>query len=115
MDIGANIRRFRTLKGVSQQFLADALEISQRQLSRIENNQTEIKFSCVEKIRRILNINLYQLIDHVENTALEINQKSVSENNSISTAHLMNQYEKYIAHLEKEVVFLRKLLEQKNS
>lgn len=114
MDIGANIRKFRILNGFSQQYMANTLGVSQRQLSRIENNQTEVKFSCVQKISHALGISFYQLINHQEKTSVGKNHKNVLKNNSISANHLMKQYEKHIAHLETEVAFLRKLLEQKN-
>ena len=114
MDIGANIRRFRIQNGFSQQYLADALEISQRQLSRIENNQIEIKFFWIKKISHVLGINLHQLIGQDEEIAFGVKRKDTLNNNMFSADQLIEQYEKHIDHLEKEVVFLRKLLRQEN-
>lgn len=60
MDIGYNIRKIRELKGYSQEFLANQLEISQRQLSRIENNETDMSLSRLETISKLLEVTLNQ-------------------------------------------------------
>ncbi|MAZ37435.1 helix-turn-helix domain-containing protein [Salibacteraceae bacterium] len=42
MDIGLNIKKVRELKGYTQDYVAQQLAISQRQYSRIEQNESDI-------------------------------------------------------------------------
>ncbi|MGB0254704.1 MAG: helix-turn-helix domain-containing protein [Flavobacteriaceae bacterium] len=49
-NLTQNIRKIRELKGYSQQYVAIALNISQRQYSRLENNEVDIKISILKKL-----------------------------------------------------------------
>ena len=62
IKIGDHIRIVRDLRGVSQQFLADEIGISQKQLSKIENGQVSPTFLLVEKICEKLDISLQELL-----------------------------------------------------
>mgnify|MGYP001614139882 FL=1 len=62
MNIGEKIRKAREFKDVSQQYLADQLNISQKQLSRIENDHVSPTFETLEKICESLDIKLHELL-----------------------------------------------------
>lgn len=62
IKVGENIRIVRDLRGISQQFLADEIGISQKQLSKIENGQVSPTFLLVEKICEKLDISLQELL-----------------------------------------------------
>lgn len=72
MKIGEKIRKIRNLKGMSQQALAEVVEISQKQLSRIEMEQVSPTFELLEKICKTLDVSLKSL--------LEFNDKIVFNN-----------------------------------
>lgn len=117
MKIGDNLRKIRELKGYSQEFIASKLEISQRQYSRIENNETDLSLSKLEFICDVLEITPQQL--------LGFDEKQIFNNNNQQGGNAANilinafserereQYERRIAHLESEILFLRNQLEGK--
>lgn len=51
------IEKYRKKMGYTQEELAEILEISPRQLQRIENKQSETKLSTLRKLIKILKIN----------------------------------------------------------
>lgn len=113
MDIGLNIRKIRELKGYSQDFMAQQLEISQRQYSRFEKNETEITLSKLEKISEILEVTSQQLMGFDEKFIFQ-NQGAAFGNNQNYYAFSekeREQYEKRINHLESEILFLRTQME----
>ena len=115
MNLGNSIRKIREIKGFSQQYVASKLHISQRQLSRIENNETDIKFSHIQRLCNALEVSVTQLLNFNENVFFQ-NKQAPSEsvkNNELLPVKLIEQYESRISHLEKEVVFLQNLLKEK--
>ena len=61
IKIGANIRKWRTLKGIKQKELALALSLSEGAISNIENNITDVTLSQLEDISVGLGISVEQL------------------------------------------------------
>lgn len=57
------IRENRIKKGYTQEQLAEILEISWRQLQRIEKNEEQTKITTLKKIIRILQISDKEIID----------------------------------------------------
>lgn len=50
------IRKYRQLKKLSQEKLAEKINISWRQLQRIEQNEEKTRISTFKKIVKVLNI-----------------------------------------------------------
>lgn len=63
IELGENIRKIRELRGVSQQFIADALSISQKNISRIETGQSSPTFNTLVRISSILEVDLKVILD----------------------------------------------------
>src|SRR6186713_2207220 len=61
IKIGANIRKWRTLRGIKQKELAMALCLSEGAISNIENNITDVTLSQLEDISIGLGISVEQL------------------------------------------------------
>lgn len=61
MQIGANIKKVREAKGLSQKEVALSLKMDSAQYSRIENDKTDPTFSTIEKIAKALGIELSEL------------------------------------------------------
>ena len=111
-NLTQNIRKIRELKGYSQQYVAMALNISQRQYSRLENNGVDIKISILKKIATILEVPVVKFFAFDENLLFRENTPTAKGQYSVSDT-LKAQYESQIAHLKEEVAFLRKRLEKK--
>lgn len=113
MDIGTNIRKIKGLKGFSQEYMANQLGISQRQFSRIENNETDINLSKLEKISDILEVSLNQLLGFDEKFIFKNCENAFGNNQNYYAFSEKERelYEKRISHLENETLFLRNQLE----
>jgi transcriptional regulator with XRE-family HTH domain len=61
MQIGANIKKVREAKGLSQKEVALSIKMDSAQYSRIENDKTDPTFSTIEKIAKALGIELSEL------------------------------------------------------
>jgi len=62
MSIGDQIRKVRLKKGISQQFIADYIGISQSKFNRIENSKSDILLNDLLEICKILRINYIELL-----------------------------------------------------
>ena len=115
MDVGTNIRKLRELKGFSQEYMSQQLKLSQRQLSRIENNETDVSLTKLERIGEILEVSLTQILGFDERFIFQNceNAFGTNQNYCAFSEKEREQYEKRITHLEGEIVFLRNQLERK--
>ncbi len=59
--IGTNIRKWRELKGIKQELLAEQIGITKGALSNIENNKVDISLHRLEDIARCLEIDAMKL------------------------------------------------------
>lgn len=60
------IRKYRQLKKLSQEELAEEINISWRQLQRIEQNEEKTRISTFKKIVKVLNIPDKEIIDFLK-------------------------------------------------
>lgn len=63
MELANRIRRIRLLKGLSQEYVADKMNISQPAYSRIENKAGSCSFNTLQKLANVLNVKLTYLVD----------------------------------------------------
>lgn len=52
----SNIRKVREWKGLSQQNMADSLDVSQKHYSRIETGNVDISISMLDAIAKVLDV-----------------------------------------------------------
>lgn len=111
-----NIKKFRELKSVTRESLADELGMSLSGYSKLERGEVEITLSKIERIAQILEISIEQLLN------FDISQVfNVTNNQQVqglgNKANVINYYgddyrEKYIKILELGVERLKKLLNE---
>jgi len=115
MDIGTSIRKIRELKGFSQEYMANQLEISQRQFSRIEKNDTDLSLSKLTKISELLEVTPTQIMGFDEKFIFQNCQApsaiTTNQNYYAFSDKEREQYEKRILQLENELIFLRNQFE----
>ena len=56
VSLGEKLKQARLNKNISQEYMAEVLDISQKTYSNFENNKTIPNFSQIEKIANIFNI-----------------------------------------------------------
>ena len=61
-NIGNNIKTFRELKNYSQEYMAEALGVTQATLSRIENGHTQVKMDRLQHIADFLEVDTSTLL-----------------------------------------------------
>ena len=66
MNIGENIYRFRTERGMSQGALAEALDVSRQSVSKWENNSAVPELEKLVKMSEIFGVTLDQLVGREE-------------------------------------------------
>ena len=67
MTLNDNIRAFRTMKGLTQENLADMLDISSTAYAKIERGETEMSYTRLEQIAKSLDVRITDLITFGEN------------------------------------------------
>ncbi|MCM0060430.1 MAG: helix-turn-helix transcriptional regulator [Algoriphagus sp.] len=115
-EVFENIRKFRELKSVTRESLADELGMSLSGYSKLERGEVEITLSKIYKIAEILEVSLEQLLN------FDISQVfNVSHNQQVqglgNKANVINYYgddyrDKYIKVLEQEIDRLKKLTKE---
>ncbi len=62
MQLGENIYKYRTERGLSQGGLADALEVSRQSVSKWENNPAVPELDKLKRMSKLFNISLDELV-----------------------------------------------------
>jgi transcriptional regulator with XRE-family HTH domain len=60
--IGEKIKKIRELKGLTTKFVADKLQITPAGYNKIERGQTDITYSKIEEIAKILGVTTEELL-----------------------------------------------------
>ncbi len=107
--LGEKIRSIRELKGLSQEYMAEALGISVSAYGKLERNQTELHFSRLEKIIEVLEIPLEKLLSFDEKCFFLSNNS-----NDSSTLNTSNIQGVVYQSNEKEIELYERLLREKD-
>jgi transcriptional regulator with XRE-family HTH domain len=83
MKVGENIRTIRTLKGISQEYLASKLAVSQSCMHKIENNETSPTLEKIAQIAQILEVTQEQLLNFDKQNIFNTEFKDHSKNGKI--------------------------------
>ncbi len=115
---GEKIRTIRTLRGFSQEFMADKLGIAQNTYSKYESNGDKLPFETLEKIATVLGVSITDL---TSNTPIIINNHAANEGTQ-GIGHVENLitgqkelFERIIASKEDEIRTLKEVIESLKS
>lgn len=112
--ISKNIRKFRELKGYSQEYMAHELDITQASYAKLENNSTKINVERLFTIAKVLEMDVADI--------LELNKQTIfNQNNTTGTANAFGNvenlyhdnkeiYEKLIQVKDEQIALLKSLL-----
>ncbi|SNR62763.1 helix-turn-helix domain-containing protein [Flavobacterium sp. ov086] len=121
--IGEKIRKIRIIKGFSQEYIADLLQISQSAYSDIERGKTKINLERLKKVALIFEIDVNYILDFHEKQFLtkpiQTSLKEIDNNEKEIIAELFNKerelYKEQIINLKNEIVYLRRKLDENKS
>lgn len=78
MEIGNNLKKLRTNKGMTQKELAEALSVSYQAVSRWENNEVEPDISTLSKLSQIFGVSVDEIINgEIDKPKEESNSEAV--------------------------------------
>lgn len=79
VDIGENIRKYRNLKGMTQESLAEASELSVKYISMIESKKNQnISINNLQKIADALDISITFLVSNSKDNSSIVNMPYTS-------------------------------------
>jgi len=114
MKLGQKIKKLRELKNLSQSYVADKLNISQGNFSKIENSNSDIPYSKLEELATILGLTVEEILGFNEKMIFNL------KNNKLANGLVINQisanekklYEDYIESLKIENTYLKSMIEK---
>ncbi|MDY3520051.1 helix-turn-helix domain-containing protein [Riemerella anatipestifer] len=99
--IGYKIKNIRELKNLTQEYMAERLDISQAAYSKLEKGNTKISEEKLNKIAEILDVNPEDITDFDNKKVLNSFNNVKGNNNGIITCN------------EKDIILIRRLYEDK--
>lgn len=115
-SINKNIRKYRELKGFSQEYMANQLDINQASYAKIESSSTKLTVDRLFEISKLLETGVTELLDLKTQTVF--NQKENETANAYGKIEHFYQdnkevYEKLLQSKDEQIALLRSLLEKK--
>ena len=120
-NIGINIRRIREQKGLSQDYVAQSLDISQASYARMENEDTKITVDRLYKLAEIFEIEVTEFFTGTKMTIQTPNNydnaygfiENLTIENKETTERLIVSYEERLKEKDEQIAFLKNLLKKK--
>ena len=107
--VGAKIKKYREERGITQDFIANEMGITQSTYGRLEKSDKKLSVNRLIEIAKILDISISVLFGEKASNVIHENNGDNAQSN-IGT--LVLQDKEYIASLKEEIIFLRKMLEK---
>ena len=114
MELSDSIKFIRSSKGWTQEDVAEKLDISTHAYSKIERGETDVNFSRLQQIAKVMEIELTHLLGlndkNILNFTCESNTFKKSDNNCQVNSSSIEQTEKYnliIEQQKKEIDYLK--------
>lgn len=126
LQIGENIRKIREVKGYSQEYMANKLNISQRRYSTIESDNKKIDAERLKAIAEILEVNVLDILTFNDKAFFNNNYCTQSSVGMFNTVHLgeaklnevqearIKELQDEVSHLREQVKFLQGLIKSQD-
>ena len=109
-NVGLKIKKLREERGISQEFIANELRISQSSYGRLEKNDSRLTAPRLLEIAEVLNVAVSVFFGE---KATQVIKENNGDNAQANIGTIVNQDREYITSLKEEIVFLRSMLEKK--
>jgi transcriptional regulator with XRE-family HTH domain len=110
-QIGIKIKNIRELRNYTQEFMAKSLKMTQAGYSKIECGDTDVNYSKLEEIAKVLGVSLEELVSFDQRSFFNHLSNVKGNNNGIT----INDTATSIAKLyEDKIALLEKLLQIKD-
>ena len=101
------IKELRKLKKLSQQSVAVKLGISQEAYSKIERNKTQLNWDKLNKLAKILDVNIWDLVDNNKEIDDIDFDHNFSNKSILLLKQLFHKHDYQINTLKEEILSLR--------
>jgi transcriptional regulator with XRE-family HTH domain len=108
--IGQRIKKLREEKGITQETMAQQLDVTQSNYGRLEKDDRRLNVVKLLKIVRILNVNISYIFNEVISEIKEEEISSFSNANKEVYDILVESLRAEIQHLKDEISFLRAMV-----
>jgi transcriptional regulator with XRE-family HTH domain len=108
--VGTRIRKIREEHGIKQETIAGEMGITQSSYGRLEKDDSRLTANKLIKIAEILQVSVSVLFGE---RATNVIHENKGDNAQAQIGTLVQQDKEHIASLKEEIMFLRKLLEEK--
>lgn len=108
MKIGTKIRKIRELKGLSQENLAQELNLSINGYGKIERNEVSVNYDRLLEVSKILQVSLEDIIGFDDNVAFNNFNNTVEQQigRYVVPAEIKKLYEDKVKLLEDKIQYL---------
>lgn len=114
--ISKNIRKYRELKGFSQEYMANQLDINQASYAKIESSSTKLTVERLFAISKLLETEVTELLDVKTQTVFNVydNENAVGQQ-KVQNLYQDNKdvYEKLLQSKDEQIALLKSLLGKK--
>ncbi len=116
--VGNKIKKLRELRNFTQDYMADALQMSQAGYGKIERDETDISLSRLQQVAEVLKVGLNDLIGFDEKMVVFGAMNTHSSANSgifLGKDNFDNErklYEERIQGLQDEVAYLKTVIDK---
>ena len=108
-EVASKLRKIREIRGLTQEYLAQELDISHRHYHRLETGELDIKLSLLESACKVMKIEPFQLFGFDERFVFEHCSNGVGKNITVNNIpdNVLKMLELRIETLEKELKHFR--------
>lgn len=87
-----NIKKYRNLKGFSQEYMAGKMNLTQSAYAKIENNETKLTIDRLNEISKILEIDISILLNDKHSRIFSVSHPEIgNENLYVENKELLKQ------------------------
>jgi len=108
-SVGTRIRKYREERGLTQEYFANELEITQSSYGRLEKDDRRLNVEKLIKIAELLKVSVSVLFGEKASNIIHENK---GDNAQANIGSIVHHDKEYIASLKEENIFLRSMLEK---
>ena len=114
--IAKNIRKYREIKGYSQEYVAHQLNINQASYAKLENNSTKITIDRLFSIAKLLETEISEILDLKNQTIFnQTDNETANAFGKVEHYYQENKevYQELLKAKDEQIALLKEMLDKK--
>jgi transcriptional regulator with XRE-family HTH domain len=111
--VGSNIKKLRELRNYTQEYMAEALKITQAGYSKIEKDGTDITFKKLVQIAEILEVKLADILEFDEKLVFNFSENQGNSSNGLvinNETQTKELYERLLETKDQQILELKEVI-----